>query len=68
MAGVTLDAFEPDIRERWLIERGIEIVSESSRHLPDRLKARHPNIPWRKVAGIGTVLRHNDERIAAPVI
>jgi hypothetical protein len=28
MAGVTLDAFEPDRRKRWLVERGIEIISE----------------------------------------
>jgi uncharacterized protein with HEPN domain len=59
MAGVTLDAFQPDIRKRWLIERGVEIISEASRRLPGDLKARHPAIPWRKVAGIGNVLRHN---------
>ena len=68
MAGVTLEAFEPDIRKRWLIERGIVIISEASRRLPDDLKARHPDIPWRKVAGIGNVLRHNYEHIAAPVM
>ena len=31
-------------------------------------KARHPEIPWEKVAGIGNVLRHNYGRIAAPSI
>jgi uncharacterized protein with HEPN domain len=56
MAGVTLRAFEPDKRKRWLVERGIEIISEASRHLGDELKARHPQIPWHKVAGIGNVL------------
>ena len=57
MAGVTLAAFERDRRKRWLVERGIEIVSEASRHLGADLKARHPEIPWPKVAGIGNVLR-----------
>ena len=64
MAGVTLKALEPDKRKRWLIERGIEIISEASRHLSDELKARHPEIPWSKVAGIGNVLRHEYERVA----
>jgi uncharacterized protein with HEPN domain len=68
MAGITLDAFEPDIRKRWLVERGVEIISEATRHLNDELKARHPEIPWPKVAGIGNVLRHNYESIAAPVM
>jgi uncharacterized protein with HEPN domain len=68
MAGVTLDTFEPDRRKRWLVERGIEIISEASRRLPDALKARHSGIPWPKVAGIGNVLRHNYENIAAPVM
>lgn len=62
-----LDVFENDWQRQWRVERGIEIVSEASRHLPDELKARHPEIPWRKVAGIGNVLRHNYESIAAAV-
>jgi uncharacterized protein with HEPN domain len=65
---VTLDAFEADWRKRWLVERGVEIISEASRHLTDELKARHPEIPWPKVAGIGNVLRHDYESIAAPVM
>jgi uncharacterized protein with HEPN domain len=32
------------------------------------LKARHPEIAWAKVAGIGSVLRHDYERIAPDVI
>ena len=64
MAGVALGAFEADKRKRWLVERGIEIISEASRHLGDEIKARHPEIPWQKVAGIGNVLRHNYQRVA----
>ena len=52
----------------WLMQRGIEIVSEASRHLPPELKARHKHIPWRKVADIGNVLRHGYEVISAPIL
>src|ERR1700677_3728422 len=68
MAGVTLDAFETDRRKRWLVERGIEIISEASRRLPGEMKARHPEIPWPKVAGIGNVLRHDYEDVSAPIM
>ena len=59
MSDITLEAFEADWSKRWLVERGVEIISEASRRLPDALKARHPSIPWPKVAGIGSVLRHD---------
>ena len=29
---VSLAAFESDWRRQWLVERGVEIVSEASRH------------------------------------
>jgi uncharacterized protein with HEPN domain len=68
MAGETLDAFAHDRRKRWLVERGVEIISEASRHLPAALKARHASIPWPKGAGIGKVLRHEYERVAQDVL
>ena len=36
--------------------------------LTDDLKSRHPGIPWRKVAGIGNVLRVDCGNIAAPIM
>jgi uncharacterized protein with HEPN domain len=68
MRGVSLQAFEPDKRKRWLVERGIEIISEASRHLSDELKERHPQIEWTKVAGIGNVLRHDYEHVAHDIL
>jgi len=57
-----------DWEKQWAIERGVEIISEASRRLPAEMKARHPEIPWPKVAGIGNVLRHDYESISAPVM
>ena len=65
---MSIEEFENDWQRQWLVERGVEIISEASRHLTDDLKARNPEIPWQKVAGIGNVLRHNYENIAAPVM
>ena len=68
MQHATLESFAADRQKRWQVERGLEIVSEASRHLPEDMKARHPEIPWRKVAGIGNVLRHEYTRVAADVL
>jgi uncharacterized protein with HEPN domain len=65
---LTFEDFEADGEKQWAIQRGIEIISEASRHLTEELRLRHPDIPWRKVAGVGNVLRHDYGDIAAPVI
>ena len=66
--GVTLEAFEQNWEKRWLVERGFEILSEASRHLPEDIKKRRNEIPWLKVAGIGNVLRHAYDHVAPDVL
>ena len=48
IADVPLESFEASWQMQWLVERGIEIISEVSRHLSDELKARHPDISMAK--------------------
>jgi uncharacterized protein with HEPN domain len=68
LAGVSLETFEQSWEKRWLVERGMEVLSEASRHLTSELKARHPEIPWQKVADIGNVLRHAYDHVAPDVL
>jgi uncharacterized protein with HEPN domain len=63
LEGITLTEFEADLDRRRIVERSFEIISEASRRLPVELKLDHPEIPWRKVAGIGNILRHDYENV-----
>ena len=56
------------MRTVFAVIRCLEIVSEASRRLPDELKARHPSIPWRDIAGAGNVYRHDYEDVAAKLV
>jgi uncharacterized protein with HEPN domain len=68
-AGATsLDAFKQDWEQQWIVQRGIEIVSEASRRLPDPMKARYPYIPWPKIAAIGNVMRHEYQQVSPPLL
>ena len=58
-AGLNFEQFAADRRARQLVERNLEIISEASRRLPDSAKAAEPDVPWREIAGIGNVLRHD---------
>ena len=57
-AGKTIDTYRADGDLRWAVERGIEIVSEATRHTPPDFQANHPQIPWWQVADVGNRLRH----------
>lgn len=58
---------EADLRSNWLlrsaVERGIEIISEASRHVDPALLAQHPDVPWRRVADTGNWLRHGYDKV-----
>jgi uncharacterized protein with HEPN domain len=50
LENISPEAFETDWQRQWLVQRrGVEIISETSRHL-----TRHSETPWQKVAAIGT--------------
>jgi uncharacterized protein with HEPN domain len=66
--GKSFDEFEASWQLRWLVQRSIEIISEASRAIPDELANTRPEIPWRKVRGIGNVLRHDYEGLSDRLI
>jgi uncharacterized protein with HEPN domain len=68
VAGKTFAEFSADWELRFIVQRAIEIISEASRRLPDELKSRQPDIEWRSIAGIGSVLRHDYHTISDKVI
>jgi uncharacterized protein with HEPN domain len=58
-------AFRDDLRTVYAVTRCLEIISEASRRLPDEVKARHPAIAWKNMAGAGNVYRHDYEDVEA---
>lgn len=66
--GYTLETFKSDIKTLYAVTRCLEIISEASRRLPDSLKAQHPDIPWKQIAGAGNIYRHDYEDVAAHAI
>ncbi|NKN37721.1 DUF86 domain-containing protein [Agrobacterium sp. a22-2] len=67
-AGKSLAEFKNDWLLRLGTQRALEIVSEACRHIPDELLNLAPDVPWKKIRGIGNVLRHEYHKIADDVI
>ena len=67
-AGKSLADFTIDWLLKHAVQRGIEIISEASRLLPEDVLALRPEIPWRRVRGIGNVLRHEYHSLSDAII
>ncbi len=68
VTGMDYDALCDDLRTTYAVIRCLEIISEASRRLPEDLKARHPSIAWKNMAGAGNVYRHDYEDVVVSFV
>ena len=64
ITGLDFGQFLADARTGYAVRYALLVISEASRRLPADLKARHPEIPWRNVADLGNVFRHEYHRVS----
>lgn len=66
--GRTVEDFPKDWLLRHGVQRGLEIISEAARHLPQEYLSMTPNVPWRDIRGLGNVFRHEYYHVADTVV
>ena len=66
--GKTLTDYQTDWLLKHGIQRGIEIISEASRALPDELREQSQNIPWPQIRAVGNVIRHEYHGLSDKII
>jgi uncharacterized protein with HEPN domain len=64
ISGKSFEDYRADWSLRLATQRGIEIISEASRSLPETAKLLTADIRWQKISAIGNVLRHEYYSIA----
>jgi uncharacterized protein with HEPN domain len=61
--GLSFEQYKASYIHRRAIERAAQIVSEAAKALPPDLLARHSDVPWTSIIGIGNILRHEYQRL-----
>lgn len=55
---ISKDDFLHSTQIQDAVIRRLEIIGEAAKNMPPGLKKKHPDIPWRQVAGMRDVLIH----------
>jgi len=58
VAGITREQFAADGRTLDAVARNLEIIGEAVKNLPPEIRAQHPEVEWRKLAGLRDILIH----------
>jgi uncharacterized protein with HEPN domain len=67
-ADLSIEALRADRRTFYALTRCLEIISEAARRLPQSLRSRHPELPWRAIMGAGNVYRHDYDNVAEEIV
>jgi uncharacterized protein with HEPN domain len=59
VAGMTKEGLAEDRRTRDAVIRNLEIVGEAAKKLPAQMKRSHPEVEWKKIAGLRDILIHD---------
>jgi uncharacterized protein with HEPN domain len=65
---MTWEEFRGDWRKQMLGERLVEVLGQAVKRLPDELRNRHSQVPWKKIAGTRDYIAHGYDSVDYDVI
>lgn len=56
--GLSLHEFKEDDNTSSAVIRKFEIIGEATKHIPEFVKVKYPDVPWKRMAGMRDRLIH----------
>ena len=56
--GFSVEQFQADEKTFDAVMRGLEIIGEAAKHIPEDIRRQHPEVEWRKISGFRDVAIH----------
>jgi uncharacterized protein with HEPN domain len=58
ISGMAWEEFAQDQKTIYAVVRAFEIIGEAAKKVPLSVRKRHPNVPWKQMAGMRDKLIH----------
>ena len=65
---VSYKGFEQNSIIADAVVRNLEIIGEAVKNISSDIKAKHPEIEWKKIAGLRDILIHEYSSISLPIV